>query len=90
MRERGEALAALAAAAGRPCPTLGLALSVHVDADEELARQRAGEYTEAQYGMPFERVERYTAFGAAAQRRRADRGLPRGRRRGVRADPPDG
>ena len=67
MRERGEALAALAAAVGRPCPTLGLALSVHVDADEELARQRAGEYTEAQYGMPFERVERYTAFGSAAR-----------------------
>jgi alkanesulfonate monooxygenase SsuD/methylene tetrahydromethanopterin reductase-like flavin-dependent oxidoreductase (luciferase family) len=67
MRERGEALAALAAAAGRPCPTLGLALSVHVDADEEIARQRAGEYAEAQYGMPFERVERYTALGSAAQ-----------------------
>jgi alkanesulfonate monooxygenase SsuD/methylene tetrahydromethanopterin reductase-like flavin-dependent oxidoreductase (luciferase family) len=66
MRERGDALAALAAAAGRPCPTLGLALSVHVDADEELARRRAGEYTEAQYGMPFERVERYTAFGSVA------------------------
>ncbi len=90
MRERGEALAALAAAAGRPCPTLGLALSVHVDADEELARQRAGEYTEAQYGMPFERVERYTAVRAARERSPSGSRPTRGRRGGVRADPPDG
>ena len=65
MRERGEALAELAAAAGRPCPALGTTLSVHVDADEGRARQRAGAYTEAMYEMPFERVEKYTTVGSA-------------------------
>jgi alkanesulfonate monooxygenase SsuD/methylene tetrahydromethanopterin reductase-like flavin-dependent oxidoreductase (luciferase family) len=65
MRERGEALAALAAVEDRPRPALGTTLSVHVDADEGRARQRASTYTEAMYGMPFERVEKYTTVGSA-------------------------
>jgi alkanesulfonate monooxygenase SsuD/methylene tetrahydromethanopterin reductase-like flavin-dependent oxidoreductase (luciferase family) len=64
MRARGEELAASAEAHGRPRPALGLVLSVNVDDDEGLARQRAGEYTEAMYGMPFERIERYTPVGS--------------------------
>jgi alkanesulfonate monooxygenase SsuD/methylene tetrahydromethanopterin reductase-like flavin-dependent oxidoreductase (luciferase family) len=63
--ERGEALAALAEAQGRPRPALGVVLYVHVDADEERARQRAGAYTEAMYQMPFERFARYTIWGSA-------------------------
>ncbi len=80
MHERGEVLAGLAAAQGRPRPALGIAMSVHVDADEGRARQRAGAYTEAMYGMPFERVERYTTVGsveriAAQIRAYADAGV---------------
>jgi alkanesulfonate monooxygenase SsuD/methylene tetrahydromethanopterin reductase-like flavin-dependent oxidoreductase (luciferase family) len=65
IREQGEALAGLAAAAGRPRPALGLAISVHVDANEGRAREEAEDYTRAMYGMPFERVARYTPVGAA-------------------------
>jgi len=67
LRERMTQLNELAAHADRPTPRLALALSVHVDADEGLARQRASEYTEGMYGMPFERVERYTPTGSAAR-----------------------
>lgn len=65
LREQGGALAELAAAAGRPRPALGLALSVHVDANEGRAREAAEDYTQAMYGMPFERVARYTPIGSA-------------------------
>ena len=58
-------LAELSEQAGRPTPRLALVLSVHVDADEGLARQRASEYTKAMYGLDFERVEHWTAFGSA-------------------------
>ena len=65
LRERMTRLAELSEQAGRPTPRLGLVLSVHVDADEGLARQRASEYTRAMYGLDFERVEHWTAFGSA-------------------------
>jgi alkanesulfonate monooxygenase SsuD/methylene tetrahydromethanopterin reductase-like flavin-dependent oxidoreductase (luciferase family) len=65
MHERGEQLAAFAQEHGRPRPKLALALSVHVDPDEARAREQAAAYTEAMYGMPFERVERWTPFGSA-------------------------
>ncbi len=63
--ERMARLGELSEQAGRPTPRLGLVLSVHVDANEGLARQRASEYTKAMYGLDFERVERWTAFGSA-------------------------
>jgi alkanesulfonate monooxygenase SsuD/methylene tetrahydromethanopterin reductase-like flavin-dependent oxidoreductase (luciferase family) len=63
--ELGDTLAELAAAAGRPKPTLGLAISVHVDANEGRAREQAEDYTQAMYGMPFEKVARYTPVGSA-------------------------
>jgi alkanesulfonate monooxygenase SsuD/methylene tetrahydromethanopterin reductase-like flavin-dependent oxidoreductase (luciferase family) len=65
IREQAEPLAQLAAAAGRPRPALGLAISVHVDANEGRAREEAEDYTQAMYGMPFEKVARYTPVGSA-------------------------
>jgi alkanesulfonate monooxygenase SsuD/methylene tetrahydromethanopterin reductase-like flavin-dependent oxidoreductase (luciferase family) len=65
LRERMVQLGELAEQAGRPTPRLALALSVHVDADEGLARQRASECTTGMYGVEFERFERYTPFGSA-------------------------
>jgi alkanesulfonate monooxygenase SsuD/methylene tetrahydromethanopterin reductase-like flavin-dependent oxidoreductase (luciferase family) len=65
IREQGDALAELAAAQGRPRPTVGLAISVHVDANEGRAREEAEDYTQAMYGMPFEKVARYTPVGSA-------------------------
>lgn len=65
MRERGERLAELAAEQGRERPKLALVLGVHVDEDEARARRGAEHYIHGQYGMPFEKVERWTAFGSA-------------------------
>jgi alkanesulfonate monooxygenase SsuD/methylene tetrahydromethanopterin reductase-like flavin-dependent oxidoreductase (luciferase family) len=61
----GETLGELAAAQGRSRPKLGLAVSVHVDANEGRAREAAEDYTQAMYGMPFEKVARYTPAGSA-------------------------
>jgi alkanesulfonate monooxygenase SsuD/methylene tetrahydromethanopterin reductase-like flavin-dependent oxidoreductase (luciferase family) len=65
IQESSEVLAAYAEALGRPRPRLGLAISVNVDADEGRARQAAEDYTQAMYGMPFEKVARYTPVGSA-------------------------
>ncbi len=65
IRERGEALAVLAEAEGRPRPALGLVISCYTDRDPNRAREHAAAYTQAMYGMPFERVERYTPVGSA-------------------------
>ncbi len=65
MREQGDALAELADAASRPRPAIGLAISVYVDANEGRAREAAEDYTQAMYGMGFDRVARYTPIGSA-------------------------
>ncbi|MGH2836683.1 MAG: LLM class flavin-dependent oxidoreductase [Solirubrobacteraceae bacterium] len=65
LREYGEVLTARSEALGRPRPALGLAISVHVDANEGRAREAAEDYTQAMYGMPFEKVARYTPVGSA-------------------------
>lgn len=65
MAERGERLAELAAEQGRKRPKLALVLGVHVDEDEARARRNAERYIHGQYGMAFEKVEHWTAFGAA-------------------------
>lgn len=65
IREQGEALAELARAAGRPRPKLGLAVSVYVDANEGRAREAAEDYTQAMYGIGFDRVAKYTPIGSA-------------------------
>ena len=61
----GETLAELASASGRPRPALGLAISVYIDANEGRAREQAEDYTRAMYGMPFEKVAKYTPVGSA-------------------------
>jgi alkanesulfonate monooxygenase SsuD/methylene tetrahydromethanopterin reductase-like flavin-dependent oxidoreductase (luciferase family) len=65
VQQQGDALGEQAAALGRPRPALGLAISVHVDANEGRAREEAEDYTQAMYGMPFEKVARYTPVGSA-------------------------
>jgi alkanesulfonate monooxygenase SsuD/methylene tetrahydromethanopterin reductase-like flavin-dependent oxidoreductase (luciferase family) len=65
LRESRSVLTAYAEAFGRPTPALGLALSVHVDANEGRAREAAEDYTQAMYGMPFEKVAKYTPVGSA-------------------------
>ncbi|HWE59596.1 MAG TPA: LLM class flavin-dependent oxidoreductase [Solirubrobacteraceae bacterium] len=65
IKETGDTLAELAATHGRPRPSVGLAISVHVDANEGRAREEAEDYTQAMYGMPFEKVARYTPVGSA-------------------------
>ncbi|HEX3616675.1 MAG TPA: LLM class flavin-dependent oxidoreductase [Solirubrobacteraceae bacterium] len=65
LREAAAALAGESQALGRPTPALGLAMSVHVDANEGRAREAAEDYTQAMYGMPFEKVARYTPVGSA-------------------------
>lgn len=65
IRERALRLGELAEAQERPRPRIALVLGAHVDADEDRARERAREYTEAMYGMPFERVAHWSALGSA-------------------------
>lgn len=65
LRESAEILAARSEALGRTRPALGLAISVHVDANEGRAREAAEDYTQAMYGMPYEKVARYTPVGSA-------------------------
>ncbi|HWD70487.1 MAG TPA: LLM class flavin-dependent oxidoreductase [Solirubrobacteraceae bacterium] len=60
-----DTLAGLAATHDRPQPRIGLAISVHIDANEGRAREEAEDYTRAMYGMPFERVAKYTPVGSA-------------------------
>ncbi len=65
IQQTRQSLAELAAAHGRPAPRVGLAISVHVDANEGRAREAAEDYTQAMYGMPFEKVAKYTPVGSA-------------------------
>lgn len=64
LAQAAERLSELADAAGRARPALGLAVSVLIDANEGRAREQAEDYIQAMYGMPFERVERYTPVGS--------------------------
>jgi alkanesulfonate monooxygenase SsuD/methylene tetrahydromethanopterin reductase-like flavin-dependent oxidoreductase (luciferase family) len=65
IHQTSDTLAELAAAHGRPRPSIGLAISIHIDANEGRAREAAEDYTLAMYGMPFEKVARYTPVGSA-------------------------
>jgi alkanesulfonate monooxygenase SsuD/methylene tetrahydromethanopterin reductase-like flavin-dependent oxidoreductase (luciferase family) len=64
LKDRMIRLAELAEQEGRPTPKLALALSVHVDPDEGVARQQAADSTKGMYGMDFDRFEQYTVFGS--------------------------
>jgi alkanesulfonate monooxygenase SsuD/methylene tetrahydromethanopterin reductase-like flavin-dependent oxidoreductase (luciferase family) len=66
LAQRAEHLAERAAAYGRPCPGLSLLVLAHVDEDASHARGQADAHLRGQYGMPLDRVERWTAFGPAA------------------------
>jgi alkanesulfonate monooxygenase SsuD/methylene tetrahydromethanopterin reductase-like flavin-dependent oxidoreductase (luciferase family) len=65
LAQRGERLAQLAADHGRPSPSLSLLVLAHVDEDPARAREQAEAHLRGQYGMALDRVERWTAFGAA-------------------------
>jgi probable F420-dependent oxidoreductase len=61
--ERGDRLRELAAASGRPEPTMTLLILVHVDDDLERSRREATEHLEGQYKLPLQVVERWAALG---------------------------
>ncbi len=63
IRERSERLAELAQEHGRPRPSLALLIGVHVDDELQRSRVEASAYLRGQYGMPLERVERWSALG---------------------------
>lgn len=56
-------LAAFAAEQGRPVPSIAMLILVNVDDDAAAARRGAAEFLHAHYGMPLERVERWTGYG---------------------------
>lgn len=64
LRQRLERLGELAEEYGRPTPSLKLLLGVHVDSNEARAREQATAYIHGQYGMEFDRVERWTPYGS--------------------------
>jgi alkanesulfonate monooxygenase SsuD/methylene tetrahydromethanopterin reductase-like flavin-dependent oxidoreductase (luciferase family) len=66
LAQRAERLAELSEAHGRPRPGLSLLVLAHVDEDASRAREQADAHLRGQYGMPLDRVERWTAFGPAA------------------------
>jgi probable F420-dependent oxidoreductase len=61
--ERGARLRELAAANGRPQPSITLLILVHVDDDLERSRREASEHLEGQYKLPLDVVERWAALG---------------------------
>jgi alkanesulfonate monooxygenase SsuD/methylene tetrahydromethanopterin reductase-like flavin-dependent oxidoreductase (luciferase family) len=67
LAQRGERLAELASNHGRPTPSLSLLVLAHVDPDRGRARAQADAHLKGQYGLGLERVERWTAFGAAGE-----------------------
>ena len=67
LAQRGERLADLAESHQRPRPGISLLVLAHVDEDAARARGEAAAHLQGQYGMPLDRVERWTAFGGAAQ-----------------------
>ncbi|HEY1517946.1 MAG TPA: LLM class flavin-dependent oxidoreductase [Solirubrobacteraceae bacterium] len=63
--ERGDRLRELAAANGRPEPSITLLILVHVDDDHERSRREAADHLEGQYKLPLHVVERWAALGPA-------------------------
>ena len=61
--ERGARLRELAAASGRPEPSITLLILVHVDDDLERSRREAAAHLEGQYKLPLHVVERWAALG---------------------------
>jgi alkanesulfonate monooxygenase SsuD/methylene tetrahydromethanopterin reductase-like flavin-dependent oxidoreductase (luciferase family) len=65
LAQRGERLAELSEAYGRPSPSLSLLVLAHVDANTSRAREQADAHLRGQYGMALDRVERWSALGSA-------------------------
>ena len=63
LAERGARLRELAAASGRPEPSITLLILVHVDEDLERSRREAAEHLAGQYKLPLHVVERWAALG---------------------------
>jgi alkanesulfonate monooxygenase SsuD/methylene tetrahydromethanopterin reductase-like flavin-dependent oxidoreductase (luciferase family) len=62
-----ERLAELASEHGRPAPGVALVAFVNVCADRQAGRAEAAELIKRQYGMPFDRVERWTLMGTVEE-----------------------
>ncbi len=67
LAQRGERLADLSEQHGRPTPGISLLVLAHVDEDPGRARAEADAHLRGQYGMPLDRVERWTALGGPDQ-----------------------
>ena len=65
--QRGGRLRELAAASGRPEPSITLLILVHVDDDLERSRREAADHLEGQYKLPLDVVERWAALGSREQ-----------------------
>ncbi|MEV4418397.1 LLM class flavin-dependent oxidoreductase [Patulibacter sp. NPDC049589] len=62
-----EQLAGYAAELGRPAPGAALVAFVNVNDDEERGHEEAAELVKRQYGMPYEKVRRWTIVGSEEQ-----------------------
>ena len=65
--ERSARVRELAAAHGRPEPSITLLILVHVDDDLARSRREAAEHLEGQYKLPLHVVERWAALGPRDQ-----------------------
>lgn len=61
--QHAERLAELAAEAGRPAPGIALVAFCNVGADRAVLREQSAEFIRNQYGMPFEKIERWALLG---------------------------
>lgn len=66
MKRRAARLAELAAGCGRPAPGITLLITTCIQDDQAAARDYAATLIGRQYRMPFEKVEKWTAYGPAA------------------------
>ncbi len=62
-----EQLATLAAEHGRPAPGIALVAFINVCDDPAEGRAQCAEHIKRQYGMPFERVEKWALIGTVEQ-----------------------
>ncbi len=63
---RGQSLEQHAAEFGRPAPKLSALILFNVNAERARGREQADGHLRGQYGMPLDRVEKWTALGDAA------------------------
>jgi alkanesulfonate monooxygenase SsuD/methylene tetrahydromethanopterin reductase-like flavin-dependent oxidoreductase (luciferase family) len=62
-----EELAGYAAELGRPAPGAALVAFINVNDDEEQAHREASELVQKQYGMPYDKVRKWTIVGSEEQ-----------------------